>query len=37
VDNHYALVKVISVDVENRRLLLETWYQLLPGLRLTRH
>jgi hypothetical protein len=36
-DNHYALVKVISVDVENRWVLLETWYQLLPGLRLTRH
>jgi hypothetical protein len=36
-DSHYALVKVISVDVENRRVLLETWYQLLPGLRLTRH
>ena len=36
-DGHYALVKVISVDVENRRVLLETWYQLLPGLRLTRH
>ena len=36
-DGHYALAKVISVDVENRRVLLETWYQLLPGLRLTRH
>lgn len=36
-DNHYALVKVVAVDVENHRLLLETWYQLLPGLRLTRH
>jgi hypothetical protein len=36
-DNHYALVKVIAVDVEKRRVLLETWYQLLPGLRLTRH
>jgi len=36
-DNHYALVKVIAVDVENHRVLLETWYQLLPGLRLTRH
>ena len=36
-DNHYALVKVISVDVEKRRVLLEAWYQLLPGLRLTRH
>jgi len=36
-DSHYALVKVISVDVENRWVLLETWYQLLPGLRLTRH
>jgi len=36
-DGHYALVNVISVDAENRRVLLETWYQLLPGLRLTRH
>jgi hypothetical protein len=36
-DGHYALVKVMSVDVENRRVLVETWYQLLPGLRLTRH
>jgi hypothetical protein len=36
-DSHYVLVKVISVDVENRRVLLESWYQLLPRLRLTRH
>lgn len=36
-DSHYAMIKVISVDSENRRVLLETWYQLLPGLRLTRH
>jgi len=36
-DSHYALVKVMAVDVENRRVLLETWYQFLPGLRLTRH
>jgi len=36
-DGHYALVKVVSVDTENRRVLLETWYQLLPGLRLTTH
>lgn len=36
-DSHYALVKVLSADVEQRRVLLETWYQLLPGLRLTRH
>ncbi len=36
-DGHYALVKVVAADVENHRVLLETWYQLLPGLRLTRH
>ncbi len=36
-DSHYALVKVIAVDIEKRRVLLETWYQLLPGLRLTKH
>jgi hypothetical protein len=36
-DGHYALVNVVSVDAENRRVRLETWYQLLPGLRLTKH
>jgi len=36
-DSHYALVKVLAVDAEKRWVLLETWYQLLPGLRLTRH
>jgi hypothetical protein len=36
-DSHYALIKVVSVDGEDRRVVLETWYQLLPGLRLTRH
>jgi len=36
-DSHYALVKVLSVDAEKHWVLLETWYQLLPGLRLTRH
>jgi hypothetical protein len=36
-DGHYALVKVVSVDVENHRVLLESWYQLVSGLRLTRH
>ncbi len=36
-DSHYALVKVLSVDAEKHWVLVETWYQLLPGLRLTRH
>ncbi len=36
-DGHYALVNIVSVDIESRRVLLETWYQVLPGLRLTRH
>ena len=36
-DGHYALVKVVGVDVENYRVRVETWYQLVPGLRLIRH
>jgi hypothetical protein len=36
-DSHYALVKVVAVDVENCWVRVETWYQLLPGLRLIRH
>lgn len=36
-DGHYALVKVVGVDVENCWVRVETWYQLVPGLRLTRH
>ena len=36
-DGHYVLVKVVAVDVENCWVCVETWYQLLPGLRLTRH
>ncbi len=36
-DSHYALVKVLSADAEKHWVLVETWYQLLPGLRLTRH
>lgn len=34
---HYALVKVVRADVENRWVWVETWYQLVPGLRLTSH
>jgi hypothetical protein len=36
-DGHYALVKVVKADVENRWAWVETWYQLVPGLRLARH
>jgi hypothetical protein len=36
-DGHYALVRVVQADVENRWVWVETWYQLVPGLRLTRH
>ncbi|MCX6840861.1 MAG: hypothetical protein NTX53_00990 [candidate division WOR-3 bacterium] len=36
-DGHYALVKVVGVDVENCWVRVETWYQLVPGLRLIRH
>jgi hypothetical protein len=36
-DKHYALVNVAAVDVEHRWARVETWYQLVPGLRLTMH
>jgi len=36
-DGHYALVRVVRADVENCRVRVETWYQLVPGLRLMRH
>ena len=36
-DKHYALVDVEAVDVEHRWVRVETWYQLVPGLRLTMH
>jgi len=36
-DSHYALVKVVGLDTEKCCLRVETWYQLVPGLRLTRH
>ncbi len=36
-DDHYALVKVTGVDTEHRQSWVETWYQLVPGLRLTAH
>lgn len=36
-DGHYALVKVVRADAESRWVWVETWYQLVPGLRLTRH
>ena len=36
-DSHYALVKVLAVDVEDCRMRVETWYQPVRGLRLTRH
>ncbi|HTW90888.1 MAG TPA: hypothetical protein VMH22_04190 [bacterium] len=35
--NHYALVKIVAVDVEHQCLRAEMWYQLVPGLRLTGH
>ncbi len=36
-DSHYALVKVVGVDVENCWVRVETWFQLVPGLRLMQH
>jgi len=36
-EGHYVLVKVVGVDVENHWARVETWYQLIPGLRLTAH
>lgn len=36
-DSHYALVKVLAVDVDSCWMRVETWYQTVRGLRLTRH
>jgi hypothetical protein len=37
VEKHYALIKVRSVDPAAGRAVVETWYQLITGLRLIRH
>jgi hypothetical protein len=34
---HYAFIKVDSVDAAGGKVWLQTWYQLVPGLRLIRH
>jgi hypothetical protein len=34
---HYALIKVLSVDPLTGQVKVETWYQLIAGLRLIRH
>jgi hypothetical protein len=36
-EKHYALIKVNSVDVASGQVQVESWYQLVPGLRLIRH
>jgi len=36
-DGHYALLRVNEVDAFHGELELESWYQLVPGLRLVRH
>jgi len=36
-EKHYAMIQVNSVDVASGRAQVETWYQLVPGLRLIRH
>ena len=37
VQKHYALIQVDSVDAARGRVWVESWYQLVPGLRLIRH
>jgi hypothetical protein len=34
---HYALIQADSFDVPTGRVWMESWYQLVPGLRLIRH
>jgi len=34
---HYALIQVDSADVTSGKVWLQSWYQLVPGLRLVRH
>ncbi|MEO0086214.1 MAG: hypothetical protein ABIK37_06230 [candidate division WOR-3 bacterium] len=36
-DKHFALIKVTQVSVADATVELETWFQLVPELRLTRH
>ncbi|MBM3322525.1 fibronectin type III domain-containing protein [candidate division WOR-3 bacterium] len=36
-NRHYALIKVLSVEPLTGRVKVETWYQLIAGLRLIRH
>ncbi len=36
-ERHYALIKVLSVEPSTGRVSVETWYQLIAGLRLIRH
>jgi hypothetical protein len=36
-DNHYALLRVVAVDTIVGRADVETWFQLIPGLRLIEH
>ena len=36
-DKHYALIKVTNINVQVGSVKLESWFQLVPGLRLIRH
>ncbi|MGQ9678839.1 MAG: fibronectin type III domain-containing protein [bacterium] len=36
-DQHYALIKVTRVNTANSTVILETWFQLIPNLRLIYH
>jgi hypothetical protein len=37
IDNHYALLRVASIDTLNGTADIESWFQLIPGLRLVEH
>jgi hypothetical protein len=36
-DSHYALIKVTNVRVSRGEVKAQSWYQLVPGLRLVAH
>jgi hypothetical protein len=36
-ERHYALIKVLAIDGAVGKVQLETWFQLVPGLRLMKH
>ncbi|MEO0069120.1 MAG: fibronectin type III domain-containing protein [candidate division WOR-3 bacterium] len=36
-DNHYGLIKVLGVNTQNATVEVESWFQLIPNLRLIHH